>query len=380
MMIGQAFNPRAARLLPCALAAALLLGCEQPEVAPPPPLLLPVLEITDPGGLSSAPFPGRARAAQEVNLSFRVAGPLVEFPVEVGDEVAGGTLMAQMDPTDYISALRTAEGQLERARAAAERAEADFQRISNVYRQDPGATSETALDLARAARDGAVATVSSLEATVGAAEDQVSYTSLQAPFDGVVVATYVENFETVLPRQPILRLLDPSSIEFVINVPENLVGYTPFVESVEVTFDAFPDVAVPARITEVGREASEATRTFPITLQMTQPEGAEILPGMAGSATVTARLPESSERAGIEVPGPAVFTTGEPPRSFVWIVDTSSNTVSARAVEVGRLTATGVRVLSGLEPGETIAVRGVNSLTEGQRIRPTTAQGGGARP
>ncbi len=194
------------------LAAALLgLGActEEPPAKPLP--LVPAMRVADAEQMATARFPGRARAGREVNLSFRVTGPLIEFPVDVGSEVEAGQLLARMDPKDYVAALGTVSGQLESATASATRAEADFRRINNVYQEDPGATSETALDLARAARDSSAATVRSLTSAVKTAQDQVDYTTLQAPFSGVVVATYVDNFETVIAKQPILRLLDPSA-------------------------------------------------------------------------------------------------------------------------------------------------------------------------
>ena len=351
------------------VATALLAGCAKELPPPPPPPLVPAIRVAEPGEFTTTPFPGRAKAGQEVNLSFRVSGPLLEFPVNVGDQVAAGQLLAQMDPQDYISALGTVTGQLDSAKAAAKRAEADFRRINNVFKEDPGATSETALDLARAGRDTSRATVSSLTSAVKTAQAKLDYTSLQAPFSGVVVATYVENFETVVAKQPILRLLDPSSIEFVISVPENLIGYVPHVDNVVVTFDAMPGVEVPAKIKEVGREASQATRTYPVTLVMSQPEGIQILAGMAGSAMVSARLPEDSALTGIEIPAPAVFSGEDPSRSYVWVIDEASKTLQRREVTVGRLSNTGILIQSGLTAGDWVVVRGANSVSEGQEVR-----------
>ena len=62
------------------------------------------------------------------------------------------------------------------------------------------------------------------------------------------------------------------------------------VESLEVEFDAFPGMRLPAEITEIGTEASLTTRTFPITLSMKQPEDNKILAGMAGTAFATATV------------------------------------------------------------------------------------------
>jgi RND family efflux transporter MFP subunit len=279
------------------------------------------MRIADTSGLTERSFPGRARAGQEVNRSFRVSGPLITLPVSVGDEVKAGDILARIDPKDFETRLATLEGQLEREQAKAKRAQADLTRLQNIFKEDPGATSQTAIDRALQARDSAKAGVRSLEASVQNARDQLSYTELKAPFDGIVVETYVENFETVVTKQPILRVLDPSSIEFVIYVPESLIRLAPYVTSSSVTFDALPGISVPAKIKEIGKEASQATRTYPVTLVMEQPEGAEILPGMAGQASIASRPPEDSALIGIQVPATAVFTGEDRSKSFVWIVD-----------------------------------------------------------
>lgn len=197
----------------------------------------------------------------------------------------------------------------------------------------------------------------------------MSYTTLKAPFAGVVVETYVENFETMLAKQPVLRILNPSNIEFIINVPENLIGYVPFVVDITVKFDALPDTEIKANIKEVGKEASQATRTYPVTLVMEQPEDVEILPGMAGQAYIQSELPDTAKETGMEIPATAVFTATDADKSYVWVIDEASETISRREVSLGRLSQYGVLVKSGLKPGERIAIKGVHSLKEGQKIR-----------
>ena len=347
----------------------LLVACgPEPEKAP---LIRPVIAIrvADTSGLMERAFPGRAKAGQEVNLSFRVAGPLIALPASVGDEFKAGDLVARIDPTDFESAVRTVQGQLEREQARARRTQADFDRLENIYKEDPGATSKAAIDRARQLRDSAKAGAGSLRASVKAARDQLSYTKLKAPFDGVIVETYVENFETIIAKQPILRLLNPEIIEFVISVPENLIGLAPYVESIVVKFDALPGIDVPADVKEIGKEASQATRTYPATLVMKQPPGAEILPGMAGKAYIVARPPTDHEEVGIEIPATAVFTGDDPEKSYVWVVDETSKTLSRREVEIDGLSRFGTRVTAGLEPGELIVIRGVHSVADGQQVK-----------
>ena len=196
------------------------------------------------------------------------------------------------------------------------------------------------------------------------------------PFDGIVTQTYVENFETVVAKQPILRVLDSSRIEFTIFVPENQITYAPFVQSITVRFDALPDVEVEAEIKEIGKEASQATRTYPVTLVMDQPPNAEILPGMAGQASITAELPEGASQAGIDIPATAVFSAEDIEKSYVWVVDEATKTLGRREVEIGQLTAYGILVRSGLAAGDLIVTKGVNSLTEGQEVRIIDADAG----
>lgn len=351
----------------CALViiSLLLTGCTK-EAPPPPPKPVKALQISDPRALAEGSFPGRAAAAQEANLSFRVSGPLVELSVNVGDEVAAGTIVARIDPNDFQVMVTNTESLHAAAQAAFRRADADYNRLISAQREDPGAISQRAVDLGLAARDGARAAVSSANATAQTARDRLSYTGLTAPFDGEVVETYVENFEIVIALQPIVRLVDPSNIEMTLSIPENLIGYADYVTNVRVTFDALPGVEVPATISEIGSEASQVTRTYPLTIVMDQPDGAEILPGMAGEASIQAQLPETAE-TGVHVPPTALFAGTDTERSYVWIID--NDVVTRREVQTGALTTTGVLVTGGLNPGELIVAAGVSALTEGQSVR-----------
>jgi RND family efflux transporter MFP subunit len=320
--------------------------------------------------LEQRSFPGRAQAAQEVDLSFRIEGPLIARPVRVGTEVKTGDLIARIDPRDFEVRLRTAEGNLQRALASKERAQRDYERNLNIQRQDPGAISQAAIDRAREALDLAKADIAALEASVDAAKDALSYTYLQAPFDGTVVATYVENFEFVQPRQRIVRLLDKTRIKFVVNIPETVISSVPYAHSIYVEFDTFPGVRISADVIEIGTEASQTTRTFPVTLIMDQPEGIQILPGMAGRASGKVRQPGDAEKPDIVIPVTAVFSPESDGKSYVWVIDESGNTVSRREVEIQSVMRSGMVVKQGLERGEMIATAGVHFLTEGQQIRP----------
>ncbi len=414
--------------LALAVSISFLSACEEkPEQAAEVIRPVQAIKVGAVASLAGRSFPGRAKATREVDLSFRVGGPLIALPVNIGDEVESGQVLAQIDPRDYevrvrdveaklaqakatLAAMRTArpeeirqlEASLRRAEAVRNRAQAEHDRIMALVKADPGIVTKTKVDRLLENLDTALAEyraaqealkigragaraeditakqaeIRSLQASLDSANDQVGDTTLIAPFTAAVAATYVENFEEIRPSQSIVRLVDTSRIEMVINVPENLVVYVPYVKRGIVRFDAFPDIEIDARFKEIGKEASETTRTYPVTLIMDQPQGATILPGMAGKAYGTGEVAAEMGLTGLEIPVSAVFSSEAGDKAFVWVIDPDAQTVSRREVETGELTDSGVRVRKGLQEGEWIATAGVHYLREGQKVRLLNSQEG----
>jgi RND family efflux transporter MFP subunit len=327
------------------------------------------MQVADITQFRQRQFPGIAKATQEVDLAFRVSGPLTEFPVNVGDEVSKGDIVARIDPRDFQVQVNNARGQLDRAKAKLKRAEADFDREMNILSKDAGATSQAAVERKEALRDQARADIKSVQATLTSETDRLNYTYLRAPFDGIVVSTYVENFEDVRAKKPIVRIVDDSSIEMIINIPESLISIVSQVSNIEVVFDPFPTIKVLAEIKEIGTEASKSTRTYPVTLFMTQPSEVKILPGMAGKATGESAAPDSQLAKGIQVPLTAIFSPDDIDKTYVWIIDKESKHVTKREVSTGSLKDSGIIVTQGLNAGEWIAIAGVHYLREGMDIK-----------
>jgi RND family efflux transporter MFP subunit len=352
------------------LLSMIMAGCTaEPPEKEEPVRPIKAFQVVDIGQQRTRSFPGRAKAHNEVDLSFRVAGQLIELRNDIiGQKFARGDTIARLDPRDYEVRVDDVSGQLERSQASARRAQSDYQRELNIYREDAGATSKTTVENKLAARDQAVAEVRSLKASLEAAKDDLGYTYLNAPFDGAITAKYVDNFQDVQAKEKIVRLLDSSKIEMVVDIPENKIADLPHVENITVTYDAFPNQPVPADIYEVGTEASLTTRTYPVTLIMDQPQDFTILAGMAGRARGLLKVYEGEAARNVHVPVAAVFTPQTENRSYVWVIDESTGAVSRRAVMTGELVQDGIEVLEGLGPGDWVATAGVFSLKEGQRV------------
>jgi len=364
------------KILPALVILVSLISCtEEPVEEMKAVRSVPAIQVANQAQMVGRRFPGTAKATQEVNLSFRVGGPLITFPVNVGDRVKEGDILATIDPRDFEIDLDNAQGKLDKAKANAKRAQADYDRELNILKQDAGATSQAAVGRREDLRDQAKAEIKSLQAAVDAASDKLSYTNLKAPYDGVVVETIVENFETVLPRQEIVRLLDDSWIEMIVNIPENLISLVQNLEKILVRFDSFPDHVLEAEVKEIGTEASKTTRTYPVNLIMEQPEDITILPGMAGNVTGSQIRPKAGgESEKPVIPIKAIFTPETEKQDYVWVIDEKTGVVQLRAVKTGQITQYGIQVLDGLQAGEWIAIAGVRTLSEGQEVRLKTTE------
>jgi multidrug efflux pump subunit AcrA (membrane-fusion protein) len=404
----------------------LCLGCGEEETQAPLSRPIRAIRIGDEEAFSGRTFPGTAEAVEAVDLSFRVGGPLVSFPgKELGKQVNKGDVLAEIDTRDFQLRLRDTEAalakaeselqgmrkarpeeieklkaELERAEAAAQYARVEYERFLKLKGTIAASASEVELAEARsrlADADAAAAKeslrigevgarpedikakesqIKSLEAAVQKANDDLTDTKLVAPFSGSISASYVDNFQVVQPKEPIVRLVNTSELEIRVDIPENLIALVPTVQETFVTIQAFPDLKIPAQIAEIGTEASPTTRTYPVKLRFKPPEGKAIRAGMTGIVTGRGDPAKVISAPGHVVPTAAVFDREG--KRMVWVYDPTSKTVQSREITVLGTTPFGINV-SGVEVGEWVVNAGVHYLDENQTVRllTETAEEGG---
>src|SRR5690606_37245181 len=232
-------------------------GGEPAAEAPRPVLVMHPEAGGDAAGLSLA---GEVRAREESPLAFRVGGKLVRRTVDVGDRVRRGQLLAELDPGDLSlqaqaaqAQLAAAEGQLQRASADRERyaALADEQLVSRSARDAQEAAYAAALGQARAAR-----------AELEAAHNQVAYSQLRAPADGVVAERHAEAGQVVAAGQPVFTLAADGPREVAIALPESRIDAFAVGRAAEVELWSAPGQRLRARVREIAPAADPQTRTF----------------------------------------------------------------------------------------------------------------------
>lgn len=334
-------------------------ACKQETPPPPEAVVRPVKTmVVGEEQRTELVFPGVTQASDRSTLSFRVPGQLLEFPVNEGDRVAKGAVVARLDPTDFRLAV-------EQAKAGYQKSQADYDRYKRLYEREAVPLAE--LEMRRAMRD-----VSRTQ--LDQAEANLRYTWLYAPYTGSVGRKYVENYETVTAGQPIVSLQNLETMEIVLDIPQDIMARTGGGrDAVAVArFAAAPGGEFPLTFKEASAQADPKTQTYEVTFSMKQPEGIKVLPGMTAEVVIrgeVAGVQNARNTSRIAVPVNAVLadTNGKP---HVWVVDTTTMQVGKRPVSLGEPTGSNqVWVLDGLETGDTIAVTAVHELKEGDTIR-----------
>lgn len=342
-----------------ACCALLLTACDPPPVPPAPPLAVLVRTV---GADSATPinvYTGEVRSRYETELSFRVAGKLVERRANVGDAVRKGDMLARLDPQDLRLSAEASRDQLVAAEAELKLARAELDRARQLVAKE--FVSVSVLDGRRTAVDAAEARVRQARAQSELSANQANYAALRADHDAVVTAVLVDPGEVVSAGQAVLRLAREDAREVLIYVPEGRIGELRVGMAAQVRPLTDTGRGYLAQVREVAAAADPATRTFAVRVAIPAadqrlPLGASALVGFIDVAAkaMLVPLPAVAQRDGASV---------------VWVVDAQS-VVQPREVEVLALREDGALIGNGLEAGATVVVSGTHRLTPGQQVRP----------
>lgn len=339
---------------------ALLTACkpvEEPEPEPIRPVRVTTVESREGGETVS--LTGQVEAREEVNLSFRVGGRMIERSVNVGDQVRAGQVVARLESDTPRNALRSARAELTAVRARLVEAQNNFERHRSLL--DRGFITRAMFDQAEQAYRTARAQVDSVQAQVNIAETQLGYANLISDSSGTVTARRAEPGEVVAPGQPIIQLARQGGRDAVFDVPARVIQTAPANAEIVVVLSSDPKVRTTGRVREVAPQADPVTRTFKVRIGLNDPPAA-----MRLGSTVTGSVRLGAGQ-GIEIPASALTASDQ--RPAVWVLDPASNTVSLRNIEVLRYDLARVAVAEGLQPGDIVVTAGVQTLRPGQQVR-----------
>lgn len=300
-------------------------------------------------GQHSLQFPGKVKAAQDVNLAFRVSGTILRVYVDDGARVREGQLLAELDPADYQAQFDATEAEYRQVKAEAER-------VMALYKEN-GTTPN--------ANDKAVYGLKQITAKYQHHKDQLGYTKLYAPFGGYVQKRLFDAHETVGAGMPVLSMVSAGMPEVEISLPaaeyirrDRFSGY-------HCTFDVYPGKVYPLKYLSVTPKAN-ANQLYTMRMQL-EADGLPVpSPGMNTMVTIQC---DKDGTVLLSVPSSAVKR--KEGKAQVLVYTPADGKVHGREVKVIHLSTDGRSVIASdeVKPGELVVSSGVHHVEDGMSVR-----------
>jgi HlyD family secretion protein len=305
---------------------------------------------------------GTAEARRRATLRAEVGGPVREAPVEEGDRVREGQLVARIDSSSYVL-------DLENARAEHEMARAEF-RTMTLGGAEMDLDEEERRERRRQARIRSGLTQAEVE--LERARYELDKTRVRAPFPGLVANLTISEGARLDPQDSVATILDLSQVEVDVDVLETRITHLEEGRRARVSFTALPDETFPGRVVSINPLVDPESETVRVTVRLENPE-ARVLPGMHASVEVAGR--RYADR--VFVPRDAIVERDRRDVVFTFAPsDSASGTGRAqwKYVTTGLENEQFVEIVPDeetemLEPGELVLVEGHTTLTHDARVR-----------
>jgi len=351
-----------------AMAVALLITAACDRAAPPEePRLRPVryIIVSDESGARDRSFSGTSKSSRESRLSFKVPGTVTEVPVQIGQRLDAGDLIARLDPETYSLQVQQAQATLVEAQANERNAAATYERTKGLYANNNASRND--LDSARAQAESAGAQVGSVAKALEIARLNESYTRLRADADCSIASIDIEVNENVSSGQQVAAVSCGDDFEVEIDVPESLIGSIDEYIPVQITFAAITNMRFSGEVTEVAVASVSGAATFPVVVKITESHPS-LRSGLA--ADVIFQFDTLAASSSVVLPVAAVIR--DPGGTFVYLAmptDVAGQAlINRKAVTLGELTQSGIEVLDGLSIGDRVVTAGLSVIRDGQRV------------
>lgn len=365
--------------LPALLTAVLLsapAGAQTPPAAAAPKVTVAAARIEQITGDTT--FIGRVEAVDSVELVARVSGYLRAVEVANGAQVTTGQALFVIEPENYEATVQSSRAQLERAEAAQTLARIELDRKAQLVRK--GAVPQSELDIATANEKAAQADIAAAAAALQQAQLNLSYTRMTAPFDGQIGKIAKSIGDLVGPETGALAtLVRTTPIYVVFSVSERQIanlmearvadGENPSATPMQLPIHV--DLPNGRRLDEVGvlafsdNRIDTATGTLAVRAEFPNADRL-LIPG----AFVTLHVQTAEPRPELLIPQAAVQRDQRGP--FVLVIG-AQQTVEQRYITTGGTEGTEVIVQSGLAPGESVIVEGLQRVKPGVPVQPVPA-------
>jgi RND family efflux transporter MFP subunit len=348
------------------VAAMMLSACGKSDEAVEE-RLRPVRYVTvsDASVFRDRSFSGTSKSSRESRLSFKVSGTIINVPVQIGQRLSAGNLIAEIDPASYVLQAQQAQASLVEAQANDRRAAANYERTKGLYANDNASLND--LESARAQAESAGAQVGSASKALEIARLNISYTKLAADTDCSIASLDIEVNENVAAGQQVAAVSCGDAFEVTLDLPESLIGSVNATTPVSVRFGSIPGQEFSGVISEVAVALAPGSAAFPIVIKIAESHPS-LRSGLA--ADVTFQFDSAADKGRVVVPVTSVIN--DPDGTFVFVADLAEidgeAIVRRRAVTLGELSQLGIEIIDGLNVGDRVVTAGVSVIRDGQRV------------
>lgn len=286
---------------------------------------------------------GLVEAVRQATLGAQVAGRITELAVKAGDPVRAGQVLARIDARTAEQAVAASRSQVAEAEANLANARRRHDRNVNLFAQK--FVSQAAVDQSEAELKAAQAQVDSLKANAVQASAAQTFTTITAPFAGVVGATHVELGDMAQPGRQLVTVFDPKDLRVTATLPQASLTKVRLGEPVAIELSGRAGTVKATRVTVIPL-ADARTHSTRVRLDLPPTDG--VLPGQFARAWFVT----GTTRA-LAIPASALLKRGEV--TAVYVIDRDGRAL-LRQVRAGEPVAGGmVEILAGLAGGERIA-------------------------
>jgi len=308
---------------------------------------------------------GELEGKSEVTVFAEVPERIRALPVQTGDHVHAGQILAVLRGELQGDAVKQAEAGLEAATASADALRDQVKRVRALVRA--GTASKSQLDGLEAQLAAAQAQVRQVNASLSQASTQKSRTLIRAPIDGVVAGLTVHVGDMAAPQRPLCTIVQDDEVKAVLRVPER--EFFQVKEGMPATLSplADPSVVVHGKVTLKGPVVDRMTRTGDVEIRLPNEDHKLI----AGSA-VNVSIEVSRKKNVVMVPASALIFTPETLTDHKAIAYVVVNDVAhRRSVIIGDRQKAMVEVVKGLKAGEQLVTLGAQLLRDDNPVKVT---------
>jgi len=323
------------------------------------------LLLLQPSLLASGPvITGAVQPERRADLRAEVAAVVMQVLKQNGDAVRAGELLMRLDDTAIRESLGSAEEAVRASTQAFEQNERQVQRLRTLQAQ--GMTSTQALEDAEQRRNNAQSDLVAARSRAVSARQQLTRTSVRAPFDGVVSERKASVGDTVQVGRELVKVIDPRSMRF-----EGLVSADRMLElkvgqMVSFRVNGFTQGDFAGKVRRIDAAANATTRQVEVVVSFDDLAAAPKVAGLFAEGRV-----ETGGVQALTLPGSAVVRAGE--QTFVWRLNGAK--LAKVAVRLGERDARSgeLPVLSGLTAGDRLLRSPGSTLVDGQKFELATA-------